>query len=313
MFFLGVFISLPVAFSKEGTYLSWPDIRASENLLAIHGKLYDIKDWIDENIEHSGGVEGITRFLGYDASKLFPRDPPITLPEKCLDMQKVEAFGLNVKGPGNNFTNPTCPYFNDIDIALGINTCHTFATGYAGVKQYLGDFERGTVSYSTYQLNKFDFNWIIIYDRVYDVTKYVNAIRENFDLDSAINQAKGGSYSSADNKNNAAAWLTPTLNMVIMNGLRSNATDLYVALFGSNEYLDCLEDQFFIGILDDSSLDQETPSAATPKLFVDVGTTAINGLCILLSFITLVVVLVHRMRTYGTPNQIADWAVPTCK
>ena len=51
--------------------------------------------------------------------------------------------------------------------------------------------------------------------------------------------------------NNPAAWLTPTLNRVVMNSLGGDATELYEALFGSSEYIACLEEMFYHGLLDD--------------------------------------------------------------
>ena len=44
-------------------------------------------------------VKGIVDYLGKDASKVFPRAPPITLPQKCLDMEKVRAYELDIYSP----------------------------------------------------------------------------------------------------------------------------------------------------------------------------------------------------------------------
>ncbi|KAL9180636.1 hypothetical protein ACHAXT_011089 [Thalassiosira profunda] len=242
VFFVGVFGFVPLLLCKEDTIFSMQDIwlQTGESWVVVHGVIYDVKDLI---YRHPGGVDGIVDFLGKDASKVFPRAPPVTLPQKCLDMEKVDSFGLNVEGPENNFTNPTCDSFSDLDVLLGI-TCHTFAAGSQGVNKFLGDFQRGELSHTTVGLNGDDIEWFSIYDRVYDVTTYVDAIREN-------QEPVGAGEDEPSLDNNPAAYLTPTLNKVIMNSLGGDATDLYEALFGSSEYIACLEEMFYTGLLDD--------------------------------------------------------------
>eukprot|EP00580_Thalassiosira_gravida_P015401 CAMPEP_0201665904 /NCGR_PEP_ID=MMETSP0494-20130426/6900_1 /ASSEMBLY_ACC=CAM_ASM_000839 /TAXON_ID=420259 /ORGANISM="Thalassiosira gravida, Strain GMp14c1" /LENGTH=1070 /DNA_ID=CAMNT_0048144943 /DNA_START=115 /DNA_END=3327 /DNA_ORIENTATION=+ len=241
IFFVGVFGFVPLLLCKEDTVFSMADIwlQTGQNWVVVHGVIYDVKDLI---YRHPGGVDGIVDFLGKDASKVFPRAPPVTLPQKCLDMEKVESFDLNVEGPANNFTNPTCASFSDLDILLGI-TCHTFASGSQGVNKFLGDFQRGELSHTTIGLNAEGIHWFSIYDRVYDVTTYVNSIRENQEptLDGETDSLV----------NNPGGYLTPTLNKVITNSLGADATDLYEALFGSSEYIACLEEMFYHGLLDD--------------------------------------------------------------
>jgi len=240
VFFVGVFGFVPLLLCKEDTIFSMQDIwlQTGENWVVVHGSIYDVKDLI---YRHPGGVDGIVDFLGKDASKVFPRAPPVQLPQKCLDMEKVDAYNLNVEGPENNFTNPTCASFSELDILLGI-TCHTFAAGSQGVNKFLGDFQRGELSHTTVGLNAEGIHWFAIYDRVYDVTNYVNGIRENTEP----------TVDGSDNvEDNPSGYLTPTLNKVIMNSLGADATDLYEALFGSNEYISCIEEMFYHGILDD--------------------------------------------------------------
>ena len=241
VFFVGVFGFVPLLLCKEDSIFSMSDIwlQTGENWVVVHGIIYDVKDLI---YRHPGGVDGIVDFLGKDASKVFPRAPPVQLPQKCLDMVKVEAYSLNVEGPMNNFTNPTCAEFTELDMLLGI-TCHTFAAGSQGVNKFLGDFNRGELSHTTPGLNELGIHWFSIYDRVYDVTTYVDAIRENQE------PVTGGGEPNLDN--NPAAYLTPTLNKVIMNSLGGDATGLYEALFGSSEYIACLEEMFYTGLLDD--------------------------------------------------------------
>ena len=158
-------------------------------------------------------------------------------------MEKVSAFDLNVWTPDNNFTNPTCHSFSELDILLGV-TCHTFAAGTHNTSKFIGDYERGLLSHTTVGLQGSGVDFIILYDRVYDVTHYVKAIRENQEPTTDRDEGK-------NLDNNPQAYLTPTLNKVIMNSLGSDATELYEALFGSTEYIACLEEMFYTGLLDD--------------------------------------------------------------
>jgi hypothetical protein len=45
----------------------------------VHGVIYDVDNLINR---HPGGVKGIIDYLGKDASRVFPRLPPVYLPEK---------------------------------------------------------------------------------------------------------------------------------------------------------------------------------------------------------------------------------------
>ena len=243
VFFVGVFGFVPLLLCKEDTIFSMQDIwlQTGESWVVVHGQIYDVKDLINR---HPGGVKGIVDYLGKDASKVFPRAAPMTLPEKCLDMNKVEAFKLNVETPTNNFTNPTCQSFTELDELLGI-TCHTFAAGSKGVNKFLGDFERAQFRVYTNGLNSDGIKWFHINNRVYDVTNYIKKIDENRE------PTTDGEDETLDN--NPEAYLTPTLNKVIMNSLGGDGTDLYQTLFGSPEYIQCLEEMFYHGILDDST------------------------------------------------------------
>jgi chitin synthase len=247
VFFVGVFGFVPLLICYEDTIFSLQDIwlQTGESWVVVHGWIYDVDDLINR---HPGGVKGVVDYLGKDASRLFPRLPPVYLPEKCLDMAKVDAFDLNVYTPFNNFTNPTCQSFSELDILLGI-TCHTFMAGSKNTSKFIGDYtlasgELGVLSHTTVGLQGSGIDFIIMYDRVYDVTNYVKAIRENQEPTTDEDEGK-----KLDN--NPQAYLTSTLNKVIMNSLGTDATELYEALFGSVEYIQCLEELFYVGVLDD--------------------------------------------------------------
>jgi chitin synthase len=283
VFFVGVFGFVPLLLCNEEVVYSLQDIwlQTGENWVIVHGVIYDVKDLI---YKHPGGVDGIVDFLGKDASKVFPRAPPATLPEKCLDMQKVDAFQLNVYSPENNFTNPTCASFTELDQLLGI-TCHTFAAGSNGTQKFLGPYERGILKHTTYALQELGVSYITIYDRVYDVTTYVRDIRQN--------QEPAPSGEEPSLNNNPSAWLTPTLNKVIMNSLNSDATDLYEALFGSTEYIACLEELFYTGLLDD---DPNT-FCATLNIMMYVMLILV-ALLMVIQFLASMIYICPRNRTY---------------
>jgi chitin synthase len=283
VFFVGVFGFVPLLLCKEDTIFSMQDIwlQTGENWVVVHGTVYDVKDLINR---HPGGVKGIVDYLGKDASKVFPRSAPVTLPEKCLDMEKVEAYKLNVESPVNNFTNPTCQSFTELDELLGI-TCHTFAAGSNGVNKFLGDFERAQFRVYTNGLNSDGLQWFHINNRVYDVTSYIKKINENRE------PTTDGEDESLDV--NPAAYLTPTLNKVIMNSLGGDGTELYEALFGSPEYVQCLEEMFYHGILDDS-----TDSFCATLNVMMLSMLCLVAFLMVVQFLASMIYICPRNRTY---------------
>ena len=201
-------------------------------------------------------------------------------------MEKVSAFDLNVWTPDNNFTNPTCHSFSELDILLGV-TCHTFAAGTLNTSKFIGDYERGLLSHTTVGLQGSGVDFIILYDRVYDVTNYVKAIREN--QEPTTDGDKGMNLD-----NNPQAYLTPTLNKVIMNSLGSDASELYEALFGSSEYIACLEEMFYTGLLDD----QFDTFCYTLNIMMYVMLVFVASLMVI-QFIASMVYICPRHRTYS--------------
>lgn len=241
VFCVGVLGFVPLLLCKEDIIFSERDIwlQTGESWVVIHGVIYDVKDFI---YKHPGGVKSIIDFVGQDASRLIPRAPPALLPQKCLDMEKITALNMSSYHPENNFTNPTCPGIDDMDKLLG-TSCHTFMAGNNGTYKFLGQYERGLLSLTAAELNKNNRHWFSLYDRVYDVTDYIIAVNKkrqwmNGELETNLDF-------------NEAAYLTPTLNKVIVRSLGTDATNLYESLFGSAEYIGCLETMFYTGLLDE--------------------------------------------------------------
>ena len=94
--------------------------------------------------------------------------------------------------------------------------------------------------------------------------------------------------------NNPAAWLTPTLNKVVMNSLGGDATDLYEALFGSSEYIACLEEMFYHGLLDD----EFDTFCATLNIMMYVMLVFVATLMVV-QFLASMIYVCPRHRTYS--------------
>jgi hypothetical protein len=81
VFFVGVFGFVPLLLCEEDLIFSIEDIwlQTGESWVVVHGIIYDVNDLINR---HPGGVKGIVDYLGKDASRVFPRLPPVYLPQK---------------------------------------------------------------------------------------------------------------------------------------------------------------------------------------------------------------------------------------
>lgn len=225
--FVGGFGFAPLLICEEETIYTWEDIwsQNKEAWVVVHGNIYDMENLIHK---HPGGIDGILRYLGKDASKLFPRAPPATLPHSCLNLDKIIGTPLND-------TTPVCDDFTKEDILSGL-PCHDFATGINGTNKYLKEYERGVLAYSGPDLEFSPGYLITIYDRVYNVTDYINNIKN--ELSFLIEE---------DHEN---AFLDPTLNSLVINKANQDATELYEALFVGNDTLKCMDELFYVGMVD---------------------------------------------------------------
>ena len=81
VFFVGAFGFVPLLLCKEDTIFSLQDVwlQIGQSWVIVHGVIYDVDNLINR---HPGGVKGIIDYLGKDASRVFPRLPPVYLPEK---------------------------------------------------------------------------------------------------------------------------------------------------------------------------------------------------------------------------------------
>lgn len=227
--FIAISGVIPMFVCRETRIFTMDEIQARTNGVAgptddwtvIYGTIYDVENY--QNI-HPGGSAGVKDYIGQDASKMFPRRPPAELPLRCLNLDKNVPEGL------------ACSNFDEVDQLVNL-VCHTDVVGFSGVNKYLGQYERGLLAHKPSDL-KMDANmhWVSIYDRVYNVTGYLNLIQDEttgkYDFDS-------------DN-----AYLHDDLNTMIKNTMGEDATSVYEALYDDDVALSCLDDLFYVGIVE---------------------------------------------------------------
>lgn len=223
-FFVGGFGFAPLIICEEETIYTWEDIwqQQKEAWTVVHGVIYDMENFIHK---HPGGIDGVLQYLGQDASKMFPRAPPAMLPEHCLNLDKIQL----------NDTAPICRDLSEEDILAGL-PCHDGIVGINGTSKFLGKYERGILAIPKSDIDTYNEYWITIYDRIYNVTGYINDIKN--ELSFLIEE---------DHEN---AFLAPVLNSLVVHKLNQDATELYETLFVGNATLECMDELFYIGVVD---------------------------------------------------------------
>lgn len=188
----------------------------------MFGRIYDVKEYADA---HPGGDQ-IRDLVASDASKLFPRRPAGRLPSVCTDREKDLP------------RDPSCDEFTALDVLVGLQ-CHTTMVGFGGVDEKMGGYERGVLAHRPRDLeaDPFTKDWIVVYGRVYNVTSYVESIRD---------EVTGKIDVESEN-----AYLSEDLNSLIVNKMGQDATMVYEALYDDDVALSCLDDLFYVGVLDE--------------------------------------------------------------
>lgn len=103
----------------------------------------------------------------------------------------------------------------------------------------MGGYERGVLAHRRSSLkNDINTQWIQIYDRLYNVSNYINAFTD--------------SETGEIDEDSDYAFLHDDLNKMIVNTLGEDATSVYEALYDDDVALSCLDDLFYMGILDES-------------------------------------------------------------
>ena len=228
-FFVGIFGFIPILLCRERTVYTLPDVqeRTNENWIVTNGYVYDVTDLFDR---HPTGPAGIEAFLHEDASRMFPRMPPALLPDMCLNKAKFQD------NEELQNTKPSCVDFTDEDKKNGL-PCHDFVTGVNATSKYMGEFEKGVLAHDGSVLLESPFTfWVSIHDRVYNVTSYVNNIRNE--------------QTKQIEKDHPNAYLEPTLNNLVINKLNEDATELFLSVYPDDRVLGCMDELFYVGIID---------------------------------------------------------------
>ena len=229
LFFVGIFGFVPVLLCQERTVYTLADVqeRTDENWITLKGNVYDVTGLFER---HPTGPAGIEAFLHDDASRLFPRLPPAALPAYCTNPSKIAATeSLQSK-------TPICSDFTDEDIKNGL-PCHDFVAGRNATLKFMGEFHQGQQAHDEAGLldSAFTF-WVSIHESVYNVTDYINSIRNE--------------QTKQIEKDHPLAYLEQKLNNLVINKLNEDATELFVSLFPDNQLLGCMDELFFVGIID---------------------------------------------------------------
>ena len=229
LFFVGIFGFVPVLLCQERTVYTLADVqeRTDENWITLKGNVYDVTGLFER---HPTGPAGIEAFLHDDASRLFPRLPPAALPAYCTNPSKIAATeSLQSK-------TPICSEFTDEDIKNGL-PCHDFVAGRNATLKFMGEFHQGQQAHDEAALldSAFTF-WVSIHESVYNVTDYINSIRNE--------------QTKQIEKDHPLAYLEQKLNNLVINKLNEDATELFVSLFPDNQLLGCMDELFFVGIID---------------------------------------------------------------
>ena len=231
----------------------------AEDWTVIFGVIFDMKDYMSV---HPGGDQ-IQQVIGTDASKYFPRRPVGRLPSVCTN----NAIELS--------TTPECDEFNDLDKLLKAH-CHTSSVGFSGINNSFGNYERGTLAHRPANLNNSpDTEWIMVYNRIYNVTRYIDGITD---------EVTGEIDVKSEN-----AYLSKDLTSLLINKRGQDATMVYEALFSNDIQLSCLDDLFYIGVLDekDHILCQALNIAMYSVMIVIAAVLGIQCICSLIYLVRL--------------------------
>ena len=229
LFFVGIFGFIPILLCRERTVYTLGNVqeRTNEEWIVLNGYVYDVKGLFER---HPTGPAGVEAFLHDDASRMFPRLPAALLPDMCLNKAKFEDNEVLMT------TKPVCKDFTAEDLKNGL-PCHEFVTGVNATAKYMGEFEKGVLAHDGAVLLQSPFTfWVSIHDRVYNVTQYVNDIRNE--------------QTKQIEKDHPMAYLEPTLNNLVINKLNEDATELFLSVYPDDRVLGCMDELFYVGIID---------------------------------------------------------------
>lgn len=104
----------------------------------------------------------------------------------------------------------------------------------------MGKYERGSVAYRLKDLESDKYTeWLMVRNRIYNVTKYLDAIKDNVTGDVDLESEN--------------AYLSEDLNRLIINKRGEDATLVYKAAYKNDVALSCLDELFYVGVLDEEA------------------------------------------------------------
>ena len=143
---------------------------------------------------------------------MFPRLPPARLPEKCLNSEKDLS----------DYSSYRCEDMTELDELVGLPCHRDQSKSRLGIDRWLGDYKIGSLAFSGSSLinGGEDFDWIVIRDRVYNVTKYIGGFRD-----------EDSGKIAKDSSETESAYLAGSLHSLIVNKLNEvNPEYLIVAI-----------------------------------------------------------------------------------
>ena len=149
----------------------------------------------------------------------------------------------------SNYTEAQCLDMTDLDELLRLPCHKEVSKKKFRVDKWLGeygDYEVGQLAFNSGDLlyDSNDWDWVVIQDRVYNVTNYVRGLRD----------ANSGKITK-DPSESDGAYLSSSLHALIVNKLNQDATDLYSRLYENDDYLDCMDQLFYVGVVDNRGND----------------------------------------------------------
>ena len=120
---------------------------------------------------------------------------------------------------------PHCPQLTGIDALKG-RLCHDWLVGTFRIEEQIRGYREAKLVVSSWDLGKDKMKWVRINKNVYNVTQYINGLRNS------KTQTIDKDHSHPN------AYLYKQLHLLIFYSLGPNATELYNELFDTDKYLE---------------------------------------------------------------------------
>lgn len=238
LFFFVVTIIQPLLCTPLTDVYTHDEINKNTNtqIMILYGKVINVGEY--EKV-HPGSSIMFKQYIGQDVGFLFNSPSPFfKKPQELnIDTDKLSLFQEYKK--------------NDTSKYCSINYCHPFpyflfnSSLNSDVKKYT----MGDLYLTRWELNdNRDLNWIILYNRVYNVSEYV--------LYGHSIYPKTNQFQTEDKiqRKDVAYYLDERLNDTILFRISNDATDLFEKKFHNSidrkNVIDYLDAQYFIGTID---------------------------------------------------------------